>query len=122
MGGIGVVLNPHSKRYRKNPEKLKRMGFIVGDKGDFASTKDLHDVRRVAEELLGITVEVIVGQPPIPGQVDGQTVEFRYFFCGMISGEAKSESFAELRWVSLSHLREYDFDAASKPVVDWILA
>ncbi|MBI1825889.1 MAG: NUDIX domain-containing protein [Planctomycetes bacterium] len=79
-------------------------------------------MRRVAAELLGLTVEVIVGQPPIQGSIDGQLYEFRYFFCGVLSGEARSSSLAELRWISIAHLREYDFDAISKPVVEWILA
>ena len=59
MGGIGVVLNPHSKRYRKNPEKLKRMGFIVGDKGSFAPTNNLHDIRRVAEEFKAKEIDIL---------------------------------------------------------------
>lgn len=59
MPGIGVILNPHSKRYRNNPEKLKRMGFIIGDKGDFASTKDLHDIRRVAEEFKRKEIDIL---------------------------------------------------------------
>ncbi len=59
MPGIGVVLNPHSKRYKKNPEKLKRMGFIVGDKGSCESTKDLHDIRRVAEEFKEKQIDIL---------------------------------------------------------------
>jgi diacylglycerol kinase family enzyme len=59
MPGIGVVLNPHSKRYRKNPEKLKRMGFIVGDKGSFAPTNNLHDIRRVAEEFKAKEIDIL---------------------------------------------------------------
>lgn len=59
MSGIGVVLNPHSKRYRKNPAKMKRMGFIVGDKGNFASTRDLQDIRRVAEEFKRKEIDIL---------------------------------------------------------------
>ena len=59
MAGIGVVLNPHSKRYRKNPEKLKRMGFIVGDKGSFSPTNDLHDIRRVAQEFKDRDIDIL---------------------------------------------------------------
>jgi diacylglycerol kinase family enzyme len=59
MPGIGVVVNPHSKRYRKNPEKLKRMGFIVGDKGAFAPTQDLRDIRRVAEEFKKRDIDIL---------------------------------------------------------------
>lgn len=35
------------------------MGFIVGDKGTFASTKDLHDIRRVAEEFKEREIEIL---------------------------------------------------------------
>ncbi len=59
MPGIGVVLNPHSKRYREHPEQLKRMGFVVGDKGSIASTKDLLDIRRVAEEFKQKEIDIL---------------------------------------------------------------
>ena len=59
MPGIGVVLNPYSKRYRNNPEKLNRMAFIVGDKGTFASTNSLNDIHRVAEEFKKREIEIL---------------------------------------------------------------
>jgi hypothetical protein len=59
MPGIGVVLNPHSKRYKKNPEKLKRMGFIVGDKGHVGATKDLNDIVRVVEEFKERDIDIL---------------------------------------------------------------
>ncbi len=59
MPGIGVVLNPHSKRYKNNPEKLHRMGFIVGEKASLASTQDLTDIRRVAEEFKKKEIEIL---------------------------------------------------------------
>ncbi|MBI2981160.1 MAG: hypothetical protein HYY44_02480 [Deltaproteobacteria bacterium] len=59
MPGIGVILNPHSKRYRKNPEKLKRIGFIVGERGSCAETNNHHDIRRVAEEFKEKRVDIL---------------------------------------------------------------
>ncbi|MBI2066972.1 MAG: hypothetical protein HYW02_02080 [Deltaproteobacteria bacterium] len=59
MPGIGIVLNPHSKRYRKNPEKLKRMGFIVGERGNFAPTNNDLDIRRVAEEFKRKEIDIL---------------------------------------------------------------
>ena len=59
MAGIGVVLNPYSRRYRKNPEKLKKMGFIVGEKGAFAPTTDMSDLRRVAEEFKKREIDIL---------------------------------------------------------------
>ena len=49
MPGIGIVLNPHSKKHKKDPDKIKRLGFIVGDRGSCLATEDLADLRRVAE-------------------------------------------------------------------------
>lgn len=78
-------------------------------------------MRRVATTQLGLTVELVIGQPPILANVEGNTVEVRYFFCGIASGELKTTSYAETRWVSKGHLREYEFDDAARPVVEWLL-
>jgi len=59
MPGIGVVLNPNSKRYRKNPENLKRMGFIVGERGDCHQTNNHFDIRKVAEEFKRKEIEIL---------------------------------------------------------------
>jgi len=78
-------------------------------------------IRRFCREQIGLEVEVVVGQPPLLFEIDGQECEVRYFFCGIISGEARPGLFQEIRWVSHAHLREYDFDPASQPIVDWVL-
>lgn len=78
-------------------------------------------MRRIAGDLLGLEVEIVVGQPPVPCWLDGTEVELRVFFCCPIEGEAHTDETVELRWVPKAHLREYDFDAASQPVADWIL-
>ncbi|MBI2083167.1 MAG: hypothetical protein HYT76_06320 [Deltaproteobacteria bacterium] len=59
MPGIGVVLNPHSKRYRKYPQRLKRMGFIVGERGACAETNDHYDIRRVAQEFKQKNIDIL---------------------------------------------------------------
>lgn len=78
-------------------------------------------VRRLADQGLGIRVEIVVGQPPLIARIGGEEVELRYFFCGVIQGEAVPGRYAELRWVPRHHLREYDFDEPSRPVVEWLL-
>lgn len=78
-------------------------------------------MRRIASELLGLEVEIVVGQPPVPCSLDGTEVQLRCFFCSPVEGEAHTDEPVELRWVPKAHLREYDFDAASQPVADWIL-
>ncbi len=78
-------------------------------------------MRRTASAQLGIQVEIVVGQPPVPAMLDGQEVEMRYFFCGVAEGEPRPGLYAEIRWVTRGHLREYEFDDSSKPVVEWLL-
>ncbi len=78
-------------------------------------------MRRFCREEIGLDVEIVVGQPPLILEIDGQECELRYFFCGIITGEATPGLFQEIRWISHAHLREYDFDPPSQPVVDWIL-
>lgn len=78
-------------------------------------------MRRVAKEWLGIEVEIVVGQPPLVERVDGDAVELRYFFCGILRGEPAASEGGELRWVSRGHLREYEFDGPSRAVAEWLV-
>jgi ADP-ribose pyrophosphatase YjhB (NUDIX family) len=78
-------------------------------------------MRRIAPETVGLTVEIVVGQPPLLAPIEGREVELRYFFCGVVDGQLHSEVYAELRWISTAHLREYDFDEPSRAVVEWLL-
>lgn len=59
MAGIGIVLNPHSKKHKKDPDRMDRLAFIVGDKGSCKSTHDLADLQRVAEEFKTRDIEVL---------------------------------------------------------------
>ena len=77
-------------------------------------------MRRIAREQLGLNVEVVVGQPPIPARVDDRDVEMRFFFCGILSGRVDNGPYKEVRWVTRTHLREYEFDEPSRPVAEWL--
>lgn len=59
MPGIGVILNPHSKRYLKSPHKLEMMNFIVGERGDFRATQDLEAVETVIKKFCDQEIEVL---------------------------------------------------------------
>lgn len=59
MPGIGVVLNPFSKKYKRNPDKLDQMAFIIGDKASCRPTEDLDDLHRVADEFKSRDVDVL---------------------------------------------------------------
>lgn len=59
MPGIGIILNPYSKKHKKDPDRLQRLSFIVGDKGSCKETSDLGDLRRVAEEFKTRGIEIL---------------------------------------------------------------
>jgi diacylglycerol kinase family enzyme len=59
MSGIGVVLNPFSKSYKKNPQKLDQMAFIIGDKASCKPTSDLADLARAAEEFKSRDIDIL---------------------------------------------------------------
>ena len=76
--------------------------------------------RRVTQTQLGVKVEIVIGQPPILAPIEGEEVEVRYFFCGIIAGEPQPGPYAEIRFTTRMHLAEYEFDLASAPVADWL--
>ena len=78
-------------------------------------------MRRVASQQLGLNVEIVVGQPPVLARIDGEEVEMRFFFCGIIEGTLRAGEYAETAWIHKAHLREYEFDEVSMPVVKWML-
>ncbi len=59
MPGIGVVLNPFSKKYKNDPNKLDHMTFIIGDKASCKPTEDLDDLFRVADEFKSRDIDVL---------------------------------------------------------------
>ncbi len=77
-------------------------------------------MRRITQTKLNIAVEIVVGQPPWECRVDDETVVIRYFYCGIIEGEATPGRYSEIRWVSPGSLCEYDFDPVSQPVAGFL--
>lgn len=59
MSGIGIILNPYSRSNRKNPERIKHMGFIVGDKGSCHATDTLDQVRELAHEFKEKKIDIL---------------------------------------------------------------
>lgn len=59
MSGIGIILNPYSRSNRKNPERIKQLGFIVGDRGSCHATETLDQVKELAHEFKERNVEVL---------------------------------------------------------------
>ena len=79
MAGIGVILNPHSRSNRNNPDRVKRFGFIVGDKGSCHETKTLDDVKKLAHEFRDREIEIL-GISGGDGTLHKTLNVFFYFF------------------------------------------
>jgi len=59
MPGIGIILNPHSRSNRKNPDRIKRLGFIVGDKGSCKMTQDILDIPAIIHEFKEKKIDIL---------------------------------------------------------------
>lgn len=59
MSGIGIILNPKARSYKHNPERMQRLGFIVGDKGSCHATQDVLDVEALAHEFKEKDIEIL---------------------------------------------------------------
>ncbi|MBI4366572.1 MAG: sphingosine kinase [Deltaproteobacteria bacterium] len=59
MPGIGIILNPHSSSNRRNPERIRRLAFIVGDKGSCHATQDVLDVPQIAREFQARGIDIL---------------------------------------------------------------
>ncbi len=59
MPGIGIVTNPHSRRNRRFPERMRRLGYILGQDDVYEATHQLEDVARVAEEFKRNGIEIL---------------------------------------------------------------
>ncbi|MBI2346541.1 MAG: hypothetical protein HYV03_06630 [Deltaproteobacteria bacterium] len=59
MPGIGIILNPHSSANRRHPERVRRLAFIVGDKGSCHTTQDVLDIEAIAKEFKERAIDIL---------------------------------------------------------------
>lgn len=78
-------------------------------------------LRRIIRDLLGVSVEIIQGQPPVAHAFGAHTVTYRYYLCGVGRLEPTALGVSELRWVLRKQLCEYVFAEPMRQVVDWLL-
>lgn len=78
-------------------------------------------MRRIGAERLGIKLEIAIGQPPVVQEIEGETVEVRYFLCTIAGAALTPGTDDPFRWEAVGHLREYEFEPACRPVVEWLL-
>lgn len=63
MSRIGIIANPHSKLNKRNPDRQKLLGYIVGEKGRVEVTKSLEELKKVADDFCekGVNIVAING-------------------------------------------------------------
>lgn len=59
MPGIGVINNPRSRQNRKNPERMARIGYMLGQGGESRQTWTLDALREVIEEFRQNEIDIL---------------------------------------------------------------
>ena len=57
--GIGVITNPRSRANKRDPSSMRRLGYLIGDRGSAEATRSLDDLYRVAEEFKRADIDVL---------------------------------------------------------------
>jgi diacylglycerol kinase family enzyme len=59
MAGIGIITNPHSRRNRRYPEQMRRLGYVLGQDDSYEMTNRIEDVARVAEQFKKSDIDIL---------------------------------------------------------------
>jgi len=59
MAGIGIIVNPHARDYKRSPSLANKLGFIVGDQGSCHATRDLLDVEHLAVDFKDRSIDIL---------------------------------------------------------------
>lgn len=59
MAGIGIITNPHSKLNKRDPNRQRLLGYILGEHGKLELTSSLADLARVAENFRDHEISVL---------------------------------------------------------------
>ncbi|MBA2664466.1 MAG: diacylglycerol kinase [Bradymonadaceae bacterium] len=59
MAGIGIITNPHSRRNRRHPERMRRLGYMLGRNDTYELTNRIEDVALVAERFKQSGIEIL---------------------------------------------------------------
>jgi diacylglycerol kinase family enzyme len=57
--GIGVITNPRSRVNKKDPGKMRQLGYLLGSHGAPYATKSLDDLYRAAEEFKAADIDIL---------------------------------------------------------------
>lgn len=59
MPGIGIVTNPHSRLNRRHPERMRRLGYMLGRDDTYELTNRIEDVADVAREFKESNIDIL---------------------------------------------------------------
>lgn len=59
MPGIGLITNPRSRAYKRDPSKPRKLGTLIGSQGQAEATRSLDDLYRVCEEFKKERIDVL---------------------------------------------------------------
>jgi diacylglycerol kinase family enzyme len=59
MSGIGLITNPRSGVYRRDPRGARQLGYLIGSQGTAEATASLDDLYRVCEEFKRQRIDVL---------------------------------------------------------------
>jgi diacylglycerol kinase family enzyme len=59
MPGIGLITNPRSRVNRRDPSRIRRLGYLIGAHGQAQATRSLDDLHRVCEDFYKERIDVL---------------------------------------------------------------
>jgi diacylglycerol kinase family enzyme len=57
--GIGLITNPRSRAYKRDPSVPRKLGYLIGSHGTAEATKSLDDLYRVCEEFKKEKIDIL---------------------------------------------------------------
>ncbi len=59
MPGIGIITNPHSRRNKRYPERMRRLGYMLGRHDTYELTNRIEDIEAVAREFKANDIDIL---------------------------------------------------------------
>lgn len=59
MPGIGLISNPRSRANRRDPSRVRKLGYMIGSHGTAEATRSIDDLYRVCEEFKKERIEIL---------------------------------------------------------------
>lgn len=59
MPGIGIITNPHSKLNKRDPNRIRLLGYILGEQGTIAVTQSLEHLEEVAQRFKSNNIDIL---------------------------------------------------------------